>query len=417
MWYAWLEQQRGLMQSITNWAMRGCDAWTSPAMSCMPLAAAGYDWLYRLARPPPEPPPFGIPAVTVGKRSIPVVEQVVDSTPFCALRQFTRAPAPMAPGRGQRRTAPPDIFLCAPLAGHHAVMLRETVETLLQDGDVYVTDWADARDVPLAAGCFGLDDYVLAVERFLRKLCCAHTHVIAVCQATVPTLAAAALLAREGEAPPLSLTLIGGPIDTRLNPTAVDRFAQSHSLDWFRDTVIDTVPPRYAGSGRRVCPGFIQHAAIVAAHPHRQLALESRYWSSLLSSDARAIANSLRSLDEYAAVLDMAEDYLLDTIRVIFQEQHLARGEWHVDGRCVQPQDLASTALCTVEGDRDDITGAGQTHAAHTLCSAIPVQKRCRLTISDSDHYDLFTGPRWHEVIHPAVVRFWASVRRPGVPL
>ena len=290
-------------------------------------------------------------------------------------------------------------------------MLRETVETLLQDGDVYVTDWSNARDVPLAAGTFGLDDYVLAVERFLRKLGGAHTHVIAVCQATAPTLAAAALLARAGEVPPLSLTLMGGPIDTRLNPTAVDRLAQSHSLDWFRETVIDTVPPRYAGSGRRVCPGFIQHAAIVAAHPHRQLALESRYWSSRLSADSTAIANSLRSLNEYAAILDMAEDYLLDTIRVIFQEQHLACGEWRVGGRRVQPQDLASTALCTVEGDRDDITGAGQTHAAHTLCSAIPVQKRCRLTISDCDHYDLFTGPRWHEVIHPAVVQFWASVR------
>jgi polyhydroxyalkanoate depolymerase len=349
--------------------------------------------------------------VTVGDRSEPVVERVVDSTPFCVLRQFTRALAPVAPRRRQRRTAPPDIFLCAPLAGHHAVMLRETVETLLQDGDVYVTDWSNARDVPLAAGTFGLDDYVLAVERFLRKLGGAHTHVIAVCQATAPTLAAAALLARAGEVPPLSLTLMGGPIDTRLNPTAVDRLAQSHSLDWFRETVIDTVPPRYAGSGRRVCPGFIQHAAIVAAHPHRQLALESRYWSSRLSADSTAIANSLRSLNEYAAILDMAEDYLLDTIRVIFQEQHLACGEWRVGGRRVQPQDLASTALCTVEGDRDDITGAGQTHAAHTLCSAIPVQKRCRLTISDCDHYDLFTGPRWHEVIHPAVVQFWASVR------
>ncbi|MFP3566384.1 polyhydroxyalkanoate depolymerase [Paraburkholderia sp. SIMBA_030] len=411
MWYTWLEAQRGLMQSLSDWAMRGCDAWTSPAMPCMPVAAAGYDWLYRLVRPPPEPPPFGIPAVTVGDRSVPVVERVVDSTPFCALRQFMRAPAPVAPRRGQNRTAPPDIFLCAPLAGHHAVMLRETVETLLQNGDVYVTDWANARDVPLAAGRFGLDDYVFALERFLRKLGCAHTHVIAVCQATVPTLAAAALMSRQGEAPPLSLTLMGGPIDTRLNPTAVDRLAQSHSLGWFRDTVIETVPPRYGGSGRRVCPGFIQHAAIVAAHPHRQLALELRYWSSRLSADATAIANSLRSLNEYAAALDMTEDYLLDTIRVIFQEQHLAHGEWRVGGSCVQLQDLASTALCTVEGDRDDIAGAGQTHAAHTLCSAIPAQKRCRWTISDCDHYDLFTGPRWHEVIHPAVVRFWASMR------
>ncbi|MEM5454650.1 polyhydroxyalkanoate depolymerase [Paraburkholderia phytofirmans] len=411
MWYSWLEEQRALMQSLSDWAMPGCDAWLSPSMPCVPVAAAGYDWLCRLVRPTLEAPPFGIEAVTMGTRSVPVVEQVVDSTPFCALRQFARAHSPVAPRRGQKRAKPPDIFLCAPLAGHHAVMLRETVETLLQDGDVYVTDWANARDVPLAAGPFGLDDYVLAVERFLLKVGCAHTHVIALCQATAPTLAAASLLAREGEAPPLSLTLMGGPIDARLNPTAVDRLAQSHSLDWFRDTVIDTVPPGYAGSGRRVCPGFIQHAAIVAAQPHRQLALELRYWSSRLSVDAKAIAASLRALNEYAAVLDMAEDYMLDTIRVIFQEQQLARGTWRVGGRCIQPQDLAGTALCTVEGDRDDIAGAGQTHAAHTLCSAVPVSKRCRVTIPDCDHYDLFTGPRWREVIHPAVVRFWRSMR------
>lgn len=223
----------------------------------------------------------------------------------------------------------------------------------------------------------------------------------------MPTIAAAALIAARGEPPPLSLTLMGGPIDTRLAPTAVDRLAATHSIGWFRETVIDTVPRGYRGAGRRIYPGYLQHAAIVTAYPHRQLALESNYWTSRLSGDAARIVASLRALNEYEAVLDMTEDYFLDTLRVIFQEQRLARGTWDVAGRRVDCAALATTALCTVEGDRDDITGAGQTHAAHAACGALPESARMRLTIDDCDHYDLFTGPRWRETIHPALAAFW----------
>jgi poly(3-hydroxybutyrate) depolymerase len=388
MWYESMEAQRRFFQSLCEWWM------------------PDYRWPDR----PCEPPPFGISSIRSGERSIPVVESVLDRTPFCELRHFARVEGAAAGQLGQVGSTAASIFVCAPLAGHHAVMLREMVETLLQNADVYVTDWTDARDVPLAAGPFGLNDYILVLERFLRKIGSAHLHVIAVCQATVPALATSALLASAGIAEPLSLTLMGGPIDTRLHPTAIDQLAQAHNIDWFRNVAIGIVSPPYPGSGRRVYPGSIQHAAIVAAQPRRHLALELGYWSSRMSGDTETMAQNLRSLREYSAVLDMAEDYFLDMIRVVFQEQHLARGQWRVGERRVCPQDLSSTALCTVEGDRDDITGEGQTHAAHKLCNAIPVQKHHQLTIDDCDHYDLFTGSKWQDVIHPAVGQFWRSL-------
>lgn len=399
MWYAWVEAQRNLIRTAGAWAAFSASAWGSwPAL-------LGSDWLSTLLQPQSaEVPPFGIESVTIGSRTIPVAERIADSTPFCVLRHFARE-ADSVPRT--RRHKAPDILIGAPLAGHHAVMLRETVEALLQDGDVYLTDWVDARDVPLSAGAFGLDDYVLLIERFLRKIGRERIHVVAVCQATAPTLAALALLASEGDVPAASLTLMGGPIDTRLNPTGLARFAQSHSVDWFRRTLIDTVPPPYAGAGRRVYPGYCQQAAIAAAFPRHKWELEADYWSSQAAADAEGIARSLRHMGEYAAVLDMDEHYFLDTLQVIFHEQQLARGTWQVDGREVRPQALSSIALCTVEGTHDTVTGAQQTHAAQALCSGITDNKRLGLTIADCDHYGLFMGPRWRNEIHPAVTRFW----------
>ncbi|CAB3657803.1 polyhydroxyalkanoate depolymerase [Trinickia soli] len=451
MFYQWLETQRALLRSIDAWAslaaapwggLPGCSQGAPPVSTSEPdegrfarVALPGCDWIYRLMQTTPEPPPFGIEAVQIDGRTIKVSEAVVDRTAFCELRRFAReretTPAPpdesgpaVRPKRERRGKAaagaadgppPPCVLLVTPLAGHHAVMLRETVQTLLEEADVFVTDWANARDVPLDQGRFGLDDYVLAVERFLRPLTERGVHVLAVCQAAPPALAAAALVAAAGEGrAPLSVTLMGGPIDTRPHPTMIDRLAATHDIEWFRRTVIDIVPPPYPGAGRRIYPGYLQHAAIVAAHPHRQLALESRYWTSRISGDAQAVASSLRSLNEYSAVLDMDEEYFLDTVRVIFQEQRLARGTWSIGARRVSPAALSATALCTVEGDRDDITGAGQTHAAHDLCRAVPDAMRMRLTINDCDHYDLFTGPRWHDVIHPTLREFWISASASG---
>lgn len=412
MLYNWLEAQRALMRSMDGWAASIRRAWGMPAALAEPVALPGCEWLRRVFQTTPEPPPFGIGSIGINGRRVSVEETVVDRTAFCALRRFARRGTHVAQGEGRDDGAGAPILLCTPLAGHHAVMLRETVEALLEDADVYVTDWADARDVPLAEGRFGLDDYVLTVERFLRRLCGDRLHVLAVCQGTVPTVAAAALVAARGEPTPLSVSLMGGPVDTRLNPTVVDRVAATHSIDWFRNAVIDTVPARYRGAGRRIYPGYLQHIAIVAAHPHRQLALESRYLTSRLAGDDAKIAACLRSLNEYAAVLDMTEDYFLDTLQVIFKEQRLARGTWEVDGRRIVGGVLTATALCTVEGERDDITGAGQTHAAHAVCCAVPKALRMRLTVAECDHYDLFTGPRWREAIHPALAAFWRNTRK-----
>jgi polyhydroxyalkanoate depolymerase len=461
MLYQWLETQRTLMRSMDAWAALTAAPWGAWAASgncgaagpsdddgarVAPLALPGCDWMVRLLQASPEPPPFGIETVDIDGQTVAVTETIADRTPFCALRAFARGGKVRAAHRGEHRadaenvrqarhaSAPERagrhrrtssdalaaelvgsasracVLLVTPLAGHHAVMLRETVETLLESCDVYVTDWANARDVPLAHGKFGLDDYVLALERFLRLLGGRGVHVVAVCQAAPPALAASALIAASRDVPaPLSVTLMGGPIDTRLHPTMIDRLAATHDIEWFRHTVIDVVPQPYLGVGRRIYPGYVQHAAIVAAHPHRQLALESRYWKSRLAGDARTIAKSLRALNEYSAVLDMDERYFLDTLRIVFQEQRLARGEWSIGGRRVAPEALCETALCTIEGDRDDITGAGQTHAAHNLCSSLPDAMRMRLTIDDCDHYDLFTGPRWHEAIYPALRSFWMA--------
>lgn len=409
MLYDWLEAQRALLRSIDVWADLTSNAWGVAARKD-PMLPPGCDWLRRIFQSTPEPPPFDIPFVTIDAQRVAVEESVVEQAAFCALRRFTRVhPPPSA-----SCAAGTSILLCTPLAGHHAVMLRETVQTLLADADVYVTDWANARDVPCAAGTFGLDDYVVTIERFIRRLADDGLHVVAVCQATVPSLAAAALVADAGGTTPASLTLMGGPIDTRLSPTLLNRLAVSHRIEWFRDTVIDTVPAGYPGVGRRIYPGYLQHAAIVAAHPHRQFALEARNWKSRVAGDDAERDASLRALNEYSAVLDMDETYFLDTLRVIFQEQRLASGTWRVAGRQVRPPVLTATALCTVEGDHDDITGAGQTHAAHAMCSGIPDALRTRMTIAECDHYDLFTGPRWREQIHPALARLWRALAERG---
>ena len=409
MLYDWLEAQRALARSVGAWTDYAGRLFGLPTASLGGIGAPGCGWFNRFLHTPREAPGFGIRSVTIGERRVAVEESVVESTPFCALRRFARQAS-------ARRSVARPILVCAPLAGHHAVMMRETVETLLEDADVYVTDWADARDVPATAGRFGLDHYVETIERFLQTLGGANLHVLAVCQATAPAVAAAALVAARGAPAPLSLTLMGGPIDARINPTAIGRFALAHSIGWFRNTLIDTVPPGYAGAGRRVYPGYLQHAAIVAAHPHRQLALESQYWADRLTADTTRMAASRRALEEYAAVLDMTEDYFLDTLQILFHEQQLARGAWCVAGRHVDVSALARTALCTVEGDRDDITGAGQSHVAHEVLAAAPASSRMRLTIADCDHYDLFTGARWREAVHPALSRFWrgACARRRG---
>ncbi|AZQ50699.1 polyhydroxyalkanoate depolymerase [Burkholderia cenocepacia] len=390
MWYAVVEQQREWMRAWRAATRYAFDAW--PAASLPHAASSCYDDLFEpLLGPPAAPPGFDLAWPDVR-------EQVVAHTPFCDLRRFSHDDA--------RRT----VLLCAPLVGHAAVMMRETAETLLADGDVCVTDWRNARDVPLAAGRFGLDEYVAMLDGFVDAL--QHDdrplHVVAVCQATVPALGALALRAARGLAPPASITLIGGPLDARLNPSALGAAAATHSLDWCRRHLIDIVPPGFAGHGRRVFPTYLQQGEIALMYPQRFLALIETYALAASRFDMAGLADARRALREYTALLDMPADYFLDTVDVVFQRMLLATGAWCVGGQRVEPAALHDVALLTVEGACDAVTGAGQTHAALDLCSSLSADARHRVDVDDCDHYGLFTGPRWHGNVHPALQRVFA---------
>ncbi|UQO33054.1 polyhydroxyalkanoate depolymerase [Burkholderia cepacia] len=397
MWYALVEQQREWMRAWRAATRHAFDAW--PAATLPHAASSCYDDLFEpLLGPPGEPPHFDIGWPAVGER-------IVARTPFCDLRRFTRVDA--------RRT----VLLCAPLAGHAAVMMRETVETLLADGDVCVTDWRNARDVPLAAGRFGLDEYVATLDGFVDGL--AHDdrplHVVAVCQATVPVLGALALRAARGLAPPASVTLIGGPLDARRNPSALGTAAAAHSLGWCRRHLIDVVPPGFAGHGRHVFPTYLQQGEIALVYPQRFLSLIEAYALAASRFDMTGLAGARRALLEYTALLDMPAEYFLDTIDIVFQRMSLAVGTWDVGGQRVEPAALRGVALLTVEGACDAVTGAGQTHAALDMCSGLADDERYRIDIGDCDHYGLFTGVHWRGEVHPMLQRLfaWAETRRP----
>ncbi|AXF20209.1 polyhydroxyalkanoate depolymerase [Burkholderia pyrrocinia] len=390
MWYALVEQQREWMRAWRAATRHAFEAW--PAATLPHAASSCYDDLFEpLLGPQVGPPRFDIGRPAVGER-------VAARTPFCDLRRFTRADA--------RRT----VLLCAPLAGHAAVMMRETVETLLADGDVCVTDWRNARDVPLASGRFGLDEYVATLDGFVDGL--AHDdrplHVVAVCQATVPALGALALRAKRGLAPPASVTLIGGPLDARLNPSALGTAAAAHSLGWHRRHLIDIVPPGFAGHGRQVFPTYLQQGEIALMYPQRFLSLIESYALAASRFDMAGLAGARRALLEYTALLDMPAEYFLDTVDIVFQRMSLANGTWDVGGRRVEPATLRGVALLTVEGACDAVTGAGQTHAALDMCSGLSAGERHRVDIDDCDHYGLFTGARWRGNVHPALQRVFA---------
>ena len=351
-------------------------------------AAASWDLWHRIAKEYRKPA-FAIEGVR---------EETVLERPFCRLLRFT----PLSVASGVR----PRVLVVAPLSGHHATLLRDTVRSLLQDHEVWLTDWTDAREVPLAQGTFGLDDYVLYVEDFLRFLGAAALHVVAVCQPTVPVLAAVSLMASRGEPMPRSLTLMGGPVDGRRNPTAVNRLATERPHAWFEKKLIHRVPPGHAGAGRKVYPGFLQLAAFVSMNPERHFEAYVRYAVDRAQGHDERAASHERFYDDYNAVLDMDAPYYLDTIRTVFQDFALARGTWDVRGEHVRPADIRTTALFTVEGEKDDISGVGQTAAAHELCSGVPEDRRERFVASDCGHYGIFSGHHWRDTIYPRVRAF-----------
>ncbi|MGI4815088.1 MAG: polyhydroxyalkanoate depolymerase [Janthinobacterium lividum] len=408
MLYQLYEIQRAMLSPLSAWAEAASKSFSNRAspLAYVPGAtrfAAGYELLYRLGKDY-EKPEFNIKNVVKDGHSIPVVEQTIMEKPFCRLLRFKRY-ADDAEAVAQMKDEP-TVLVCAPLSGHHATLLRDTVATLLQDHKVYITDWIDARMVSLDEGSFSLHDYIRYIQEFIRHIGARNLHVISVCQPTVPVLAAISLMASRGEDTPLTMTMMGGPIDARKSPTAVNSLATQHSLEWFENNVIFTVPSNYPGVGRNVYPGFLQHSGFVAMNPERHLASHWDFYLDLVRGDEDDAESHRRFYDEYNAVLDMAAEYYLQTIRIVFQEHRLANGTWVVDGEPVRPQDITRTALLTVEGELDDISGSGQTRAAHDLCTGIPAADQAHLTAENCGHYGIFSGRRWRAVVYPRVQQF-----------
>ena len=418
MLYQLYETQRSMMEPFSDLANAASKVFANPLsmMGQHPLAqrmSAGFDLMHRLGRDY-EKPEFGIRTVDVEGVAVAIHERIEIDKPFCELRRFKRFtddPATLGRLKGQ-----PAVLVVAPLSGHYATLLRDTVQTMLKDHKVYITDWKNARMVPLSEGEFHLDDYINYVQEFIRHLQATYgnCHVMSVCQPTVPVLAAVSLMASRGEMTPLSMTMMGGPIDARKSPTAVNNLAMNKSHSWFENNVIYRVPSSFPGSGRRVYPGFLQHSGFVAMNPSNHAKSHYDYFQDLIKGDGASTEAHRKFYDEYNAVLDMDADYYLDTIRVVFQDFCLVNGTWDVrgvDGKVerVRPQDITTTALFSVEGELDDISGSGQTEAVHGICSGVPRPLQKHMEVPGAGHYGIFAGRRWRDLVYPQVKSFILS--------
>ncbi len=353
-------------------------------------------------------PGFGIDAAKLDGQRVAVRERMVQQRTFCDLLHFERDPEALP--RSHRDD--PRVLLVAPMSGHYATLLRGTVRALVPDHEVYITDWQDARMVPLAAGGFDLDDYIDYLVDFLRLLG-PDTHVIAVCQPGPAALAATALLAADDDpCQPASLTIMGSPIDTRRSPTEPNRLATSRPLSWFEHNVIMRAPFPQPGFLRRVYPGFLQLTGFMTMNLDRHLGAHHRLYHSLVAGDGDSVAAHRKFYDEYLAVMDLTAEYYLQTLRVVFQEHQLPQGEMRHRGRLVEPAAIARTALMTVEGENDDISGIGQTQAAHDLCVNVPAHMHADYVQAGVGHYGVFNGSRWREVIAPRIRDFIRAHRR-----
>jgi poly(3-hydroxybutyrate) depolymerase len=346
-------------------------------------------------------PSFGLTETVIDGAAVPVAIEKVAAHPFCTLLHFRRAVA----------RDDPKVLLVAPLSGHYASLLRGTVEGLLPDHDVYITDWVNASMVPLTDGRFDLDDYIDTVTDFVRRLG-SDVHVIAVCQPSVPVLAAVALMAAENDpAAPRSMTLMGGPIDTRVNPTKVNQVAATRPIEWFESTVVMPVPAVYPGFMRRVYPGFLQLTGFMSMNLDRHVGSAMRHFQHLVRGDGESAAGHRAFYDEYLAVMDLTAEFYLQTVKTAFQDHALPRGTMVSRDRPVEPQAITRTALLTVEGELDDISGVGQTYAAHALCSGLPADKHRHHFQPEVGHFGIFNGKRWRTAILPQVRDFIRASR------
>ncbi len=426
MLYQLYETQRALMEPFSDLARFAAKSLSNPLSPAgqNPFSqrlSAGYDLMHRLGKDY-EKPEFGLRTIEVDGVDVAVHERTEVHKPFCELVRFKRLtddPATLAKIKDQ-----PVVLIVAPLSGHYATLLRDTVKTMLQDHKVYITDWKNARLVPLSDGEFHLDDYVNYVQEFIRHVQgkYGNCHVMSVCQPTVPVLAAVSLMAGRGEKTPLTMTMMGGPIDARKSPTAVNNLAMNKSYEWFENNVIYRVPSSFPGAGRRVYPGFLQHTGFVAMNPDHHAKSHYDYFKDLIKGDDVSTEAHRKFYDEYNAVLDMDADYYLDTIKVVFQDFSLVSGTWDVkspSGKVerVRPSAITTTALMSVEGELDDISGSGQTRAVHDICTGVVSSEQRHFEAKGAGHYGIFSGRRWREQVYPEVRQFIKSHQPAKTPV
>ena len=360
--------------------------------------AAGFEVFERATRRYGKPE-FGLEHTVIEGEEVSVHEKVIWSKPFCNLLHFERV-MPSGAARG------PKLLLVAPMSGHYATLLRGTVETMLPHADVYITDWVDARMVPLQDGTFDLDDYIDYVIEMLRFLG-PDTHVMAVCQPSVPVLAAVAVMSMDDDPMvPSSMTLMGGPIDTRSNPTAVNRLAENKPIEWFSENVIMQVPWPQPGAMRLVYPGFLQLTGFMSMNLDRHMTAQKDFFFHLVKNDGEPAEKHREFYDEYLAVMDLTAEFYLQTVDTVFIRHALPKGEMTHRGRLIDLKAITKTALMTVEGENDDISGVGQTGAAQRLCSSIPDDMRVHYMQPDVGHYGVFNGSRFRREIAPRILAF-----------
>lgn len=342
-------------------------------------------------------PPFNIPAIEIDGCSVPIEEEFVAQTEFCSLLHFKKQTAVNSEAR---------VLVVAPMSGHFATLLRETVITLLRDHDVYITDWHNIRDIPIAAGEFGLDEFTEHIIHFLGVLG-GDTHLMAVCQPTVSALIATAVLAADNSPlQPPTLTLMAGPIDTRISPTEVNKLASTRPIEWFENAVVGTVPLRYRGALRKVYPGFLQISAFMSMNIGRHVnSVVEMYANHVRANDERAEATR-EFYEEYFAMMDLSAKFYLETVQKVFQEYHLPLGTMTYRDRVIDLTKIQRTALLTIEGEKDDICAVGQTLAAQDLCQNIPPSKRRHYVQTGVGHYGVFSGRRWDKEVYPVVRDF-----------
>ena len=404
MLYDAYEVQRSLLAGASKLAGLGAGWLNNPAnplgYSAMgPLVAASLE-VFAHAAAPRGKPDFGIEKVRIGGKTVPVHEEILLRKPFGQLKRFYR----------EGVESGPRLLIVAPMSGHYATLLRGTVERLLSGADVYITDWRDAKMVPLQDGSFDLDDYIDYLIEFLELIGTKtgeRPHLLAVCQPAVPAFAATALMNEDKSRwRPKSLTMMGRPIDTRKAPTAVNTLATQRPFAWFEQNVVATVPMIYPGAGRKVYPGFLQLAGFMTMNLGSHLVSHWEMFKHLVVGDEESAHATQKFYDEYRSVCDMTAEFYLQTVDVVFQQHQLPKGEMEHRGRLVRPDAIRDTALLAIEGERDDISGIGQTKAALDITTKLPKAKKQYFLAKDVGHYGIFNGRKWREKIAPVVEKF-----------